>query len=249
MKHITSWNHPVQDYASGVDWLAGGRKKWDRPLYTRGFRIRKEHPHMLNSNLVIYLPWYHNLPIITIKPDNTMVLQTLMTQANTNHGWRSNCAFSQGVRDVVSRFTGIDMYQKDNKIWLHQASDGYTPSKLRGCGKCSSTGKIDEYCWGPNTCYKRLPCELHPDAVLTKGASIYNSDRHEEKACEHGKPAKHMIPMNQACYCCSGSGKINIGGKRISSQYDGYPLHLKDGKIIRNEPTELEKRIANYVRQ
>ena len=57
-----------------------------------------------------------------------------------------------------------------------------------------------------------------------------------------------MMYRAHECYYCGGTGKRDYGSKLISLQWDGFPVRLREGKVIKQEPTELEKRIANYVK-
>jgi hypothetical protein len=57
-----------------------------------------------------------------------------------------------------------------------------------------------------------------------------------------------MVERNRECHYCNGTGKQDYGSKLISMVWDGSPLKLKDGSLVKREPTELEKRIAAYVK-
>ena len=61
------------------DWqtyLSNGRKKYERTLYDRGYRIQYANKFNKSSDIQIVMPWVNNYPLITIHPDNTRTLQS-----------------------------------------------------------------------------------------------------------------------------------------------------------------------------
>jgi hypothetical protein len=43
-------------------------------------------------------------------------------------------------------------------------------------------------------------------------------------------------------------GRREYGNNLISIAWDGSPIRLKDGNLVKQPPTELERRIASYVK-
>jgi hypothetical protein len=57
----------------------------------------------------------------------------------------------------------------------------------------------------------------------------------------------HQVKHGQQCYSCNGNGYRDYGSKLVSLIWDGSPLRIRDGSLVKQPPTELEKRIAAYV--
>ena len=226
----------VYDYTTAELWLKGGKKKTERPLYTRGARLFQRADH-----IAIALGWFNSHDVVLYYPDGTTTIQSLPT------GGRWNPLYSQGVRGLIRDFSGVqDVHQRNHKFYIVENGAGRTPAKVQGCRRCKSSGRTDEQCWGPGSCYRELPCELHPEAVVDPARP--HARWHDAKECMHGKTTKHLLYKANTCWGCGGKGKRDYGSKLISLQWDGFPVRLREGKVIRQEPTELEKRIANYVK-
>lgn len=225
----------VYDYVTGELWLKGGRSKTERTLYTRGARLFKRADH-----IAVSIPWTKQ-DVVLYYPDGTTTIQ-MYTPAGY---W--NPLFSQGVRGIIRDFSGLqDLHQRQSKFYIVESNPSLTPPKIQGCRICKSSGMQDELCWGPGTCYRELPCELHPTVQVDPQRP--NARWHDADQCTHGKAAKHMMYRAHECYYCGGTGKRDYGSKLVSLQWDGFPVRLREGKVIKQEPTELEKRIANYVK-
>ena len=227
----------VKDYATAVTWLQGGRKKHDRPLYSRGLRLQ----YRSKGNIAVVDRW-SGMDIVTYHADDTMTIYA--PTVTTHWGSTYNLARSQGVRQVLREYGGFqDVYQKNHNVYLLEYDHKMTPPKIRGCNSCRSTGHRKEWC-GPIQCYST--CD-HPDKPILN--SIYSGRNWHYHACKHGEPKAHTILNNlEQCFRCNGIGKADYGSKPIAMMWDGSPLRIKDGKVINNQPTELEKAIAAYVK-
>jgi hypothetical protein len=226
----------VYDYVTAELWLKGGKKKTERPLYTRGARLFQRADH-----IAVALGWAQSYDVVLYYPDGTTTIQSVSPNGYWNPLW------SQGVRGIIRDFSGVhDVHQRDSKWYIVEANPAVTPPKIQGCRICKSSGMQDELCWGPGTCYRELPCELHPTVQVDPQRP--NARWHDADQCTHGKAAKHMMYKAHECYYCGGTGKRDYGSKLVSLQWDGFPVRLREGKVIKQEPTELEKRIANYVK-
>jgi len=220
----------VDDYDSAKTWLAGGRKKYDRPLYTRGLRLQTR-----GKDIAVRCMWGGFDPIL-YHPDGTMTIQA--PKSTTNWGSTWNPLRSQGSRYIIKKFSGMqDVFQRNGICYITTKDAPLTPSKVQKCRGCRGSGKVDLWC-SPNYC-RANPCEDHPWSV---GQRYWHYG-----VCSHGEKDAHTIPKGKDCYGCSGTGRKDYGNKPISLMWDGSPLRLKDGNPIKAEPTELEKRIANYV--
>jgi hypothetical protein len=220
----------VYDYDSAQTWLAGGRKKYDRPLYTRGLRLQYR-----GKDIAVRDKWGGFDPIL-FHPDGTMTIQA--PQSTTSWGGSWNPLRSQGVRYVIRQFAGLqDVFQRNNNYYITTANALLTPTKIQKCRTCHGSGKVDDWC-NPGYC-RANPCEEHPWASHSTGWHY--------ALCAHGNKDSHKVPQARNCYRCSGNGRKDYGNKPISLMWDGSPLRLKDGNPIKAEPTELEKRIAQYV--
>ena len=224
----------VYDYVTADLWLQGGKKKTERPLYTRGARLFRRADH-----IAVALGWAQSYDVVLFHPDGTTTIQSLSPSGHWNPLW------SQGVRAIIRDFSGLhDVHQRKNRWYIVEANPSRTPPKIQGCRVCKSSGLVDVQCWGPRSCYNQMPCEEHPNAVAPNSYARW----HEAEQCEHNKTAKHTMYKAEKCYWCSGTGKRDYGSKLVSLQWDGFPIRLREGKVIKQEPTELEKRIANYVK-
>lgn len=220
----------VNDYASAQIWLNGGRKKYDRPLYTRGLRLQYR-----GTDIAVRDKWGGFDPVI-YHPDGTMTIQAPMSTSHWGGSW--NPLRSQGVRYVIKSFANLsDVYQRNGQFYITTRNPIKTPAKIQKCRRCHGTGMVDSWC-SPPYC-RDTPCENHPWSAQT--------DYWHYGVCAHGEHDSHTIPQSKECYGCTGVGRKDYGNQPISLMWDGSPLRLKNGNAIKSEPTELEKRIANYV--
>jgi hypothetical protein len=225
------WNYDL-----AKDYLAGGRKKHDRPLYDRGLRLWKINKWSPTSDITIGWPGYGD-GYITYHNDGTTTLNCSPKQAHWGGTWSPLRSYS--TRFTIQRYTGITIVQRNFNFYIEEVNGGYTPPKIQGCRQCKQTGLVDKYCY-PSTCYAGYAagqCPDHPDAT-----GIWH-----HVPCEHGNTDGHTIPRGQTCYFCGGTKKRDYGSKPIRIQWDGSPLKVKDGKIVRVEPSALERMLANYV--
>ena len=229
---INKWS--VRDYDTATIWLQEGRKKNTRPLYMRGLHMTKIN----NGDIVITDKWSQFNPVI-FHPNGTKTIQAPVISRQ----WGSWDALrSQTVRYNILQFSGIaQIYQKNFKCHLVFQDALTTAPKIQGCKTCRQTGKVDSWC-SASYCYQELPCESHPDAQPRNA----NSNWHIVP-CEHNVFDGHQVKQGQQCYYCNGTGKRDYGSKLISLIWDGSPLRIKDGSLVKQPPTELEKRIAAYV--
>ena len=222
----------ISNYDEAKSYLAGGRKKWDRPMYMRGLRLQNH-----GTSIAIVDKWYGFNPVL-FHPDGTLTIQAPQS-VPTNWGGTWNPLRSQGVRYNLRHFGQLQqVFQKDGTIYITTQDALRTPSKVQKCRSCSGHGLIDSWCTPPY-CQNNTPCEEHPQAT----ARYWHYG-----ICSHGNTDSHKLIRSQNCYRCSGTGKRDYGNKLISMAWDGSPLRLKDGKLVKQPPTELERRIAAYVK-
>jgi len=222
----------ISNYDEAKSYLAGGRKKWDRPMYMRGLRLQQR-----GKDIAIVDKWYGFDPEL-FHPDGTLTIQA--PQASVNQwGGTWNPLRSQGVRFNIQHFGKLErVFQKQGIIYITTANAIRTPSKIQNCRRCKGSGLEDKWC-SPPYCKNNGPCLEHPQTKRTYW---------HYTQCEHGFTDFHTIPRGSSCRNCSGSGKCDYGNKAISMAWDGSPLRLLDGNIVKQPPTELEKRIAAYVK-
>jgi len=227
----------VTDYDTAKSYLSGGHKKWDRPLYVRGLRVQSR-----SKDIAIVDKWYNFEPIL-FHPDGTLTIQAPQSVPN-NWGGSWNPLRSQGVRRNFKDFSGLQgMFQKAGTIYITTQDALRTPSKIQKCRTCHGLGLVDSWC-SPRYCNNSLPCEDHPEVQVTAGNNY--ASWHYGK-CPHGISDSHTVPKSQDCYHCKGVGLREYGNNLISIAWDGSPIRLKDGNLVKQPPTELEKRIAAYV--
>lgn len=227
----------VKDYASAAAWLQGGRKKYDRPLYSRGLRLQYR-----SKDRIAVVDRWSGIDILTYHPDNTMTIQA--PTVTTHWGGTYNLARSQGVRLVLREYAEFqDVYQKNRNVYILEYGHQTTPPKVQGCRSCRSTGKRKEWC-SPVQCYSTCG---YPDRPILQ--SVYSGRNWHYHACEHNQQKSHTIlSETNKCWRCNGVGKADYGSKPIAMMWDGSPLRIRNGKVINNQPTELEKAIAAYVK-
>ena len=233
---LSKWR--VNDYNSAKIWLDEGRKKWERPLYIRHLRVYKRP-----NGIAISAPWYKE-DLITYHADGTVTIQAPPQSSHWGGAWSP--LRSQTTRRNILEFSGIQaIEQKNFKCYLTFTDAVKTPPKIQGCRVCKQRGKLDGWC-SPVYCDNEDNCTIHPiDASQTN--NIYRRAWHY-KECGHGKIGGHTLPLAQHCYACGGTRKRDYGSKLTSFLWDGTAIKLKDGQLVKQPPTELEKRIAAYVK-
>jgi hypothetical protein len=65
--------------------------------------------------------------------------------------------------------------------------------------------------------------------------------------CAHGQFQGHNISKGQECYSCNGVGKRDYGSKRVSLAWDGSPIKVENGNIVKKPLTDLERIVAAYA--
>jgi hypothetical protein len=230
-------SYKLHTYDFWSTYLAGGRKKYMRPLYEYGMTIQKANKwQSAGGDLQIQARWAGNIPFITVHNDDSFTLQGGVVNSYWG-GNAYNILYSQGIRYRMWKYTGINVFQKDNKIRVIDEDVKFTPTKIQKCRGCSGTGLIDIWC-SANTCWNGefynagglsvYACSDHPDASEPKN----NYSRYHLIPCEHGKTDQHTVPRGQQCWNCGGSGKRDYGNKPISLLWDGSPLRVKDKNIV-----------------
>jgi hypothetical protein len=238
--------HANKTYDDWQTYIANGRKKYERTLYDRGYRIQYANKFNKSSDIQIVMPWINNHPLITIHPDNTRTLYSPGT-VTTHWGgsWSPLRAYS--VRFTIYKYTGIEVVQRNFQFKLYEQNAKLTPSKIQGCRMCSQTGLIDGWCnysvcWDvdseTNTCPAHMEIKLS-DVDVQRGRHII--------PCEHGSFTSHNVKRSQQCYSCSGTGKRDYGNKRVSLAWDGSPIKVENGNIVRKPLTDLERIVAAYA--
>ena len=233
-------------YTEWQAYLAGGRKKYERTLYDRGYRIQYANKFNKSSDIQIVLPWLKNHPLITIHPDNTRTLYA-PAGAITHWGGTFNPLRSYSIRFSIYKYTGIEVVQRNFQFKLYEQDAKITPPKIQGCRMCSQTGLVDSWCnsmhcWDVNT--TTMICPTHPETKLL-GTDI-DRGRHV-LPCEHGSLTSHDVKRGQQCYSCNGVGKRDYGSQRVSLAWDGSPIKVENGNIVKKPLTDLERIVAAYA--
>lgn len=226
----------VTDYDTAKSYLSGGHKKWDRPLYVRGLRVQSR-----NKDIALVDKWFGFEPIL-FHPDGTLTIQAPVAMP-TAWGGTWNPLRSQSVRRNIREFSGLQgLFQKAGVIYITTQDALRTPSKIQKCRGCSGSGLVDSWC-SPPYCNTPFPCSDHPDWNPGTNRGYWHTGK-----CEHNENDSHKVPKSRACYNCRGVGMREYGNNLISIAWDGSPIRLKDGNLVKQPPTELEKRIAAYVK-
>lgn len=237
-------------YADWQTYLAGGRKKYMRPLYAnRGWYIQYANKFNKQSDIQITASWLVNHPIITIHSDNTRtlsvpsILQTGWGGTSTWHPLRSN-----NVRYSIWKFTSIEVKQRNYNFYIYEKDAALTPSKIQGCRTCKQTGLVDSWC-NPTICWNVnendngvKTCSEHPDVDVSNSPL----NRHAIP-CSHGGSMGHTVKRGAQCYACNGTKKRDYGNKKISVPWDGSPIRIQDGKVFLTPQEKMERAIQNYV--
>jgi hypothetical protein len=234
----------VRDWNWANDFLNGGRKKHERPLYDRSLRLWKTNKWDADSNINVGYPWMTQTPFVIYHKDGTTTIQG----ATYPHGWSALRGYS--TRFTIQRYAGIKVIQRDFKFYLIEHNGIVTPPKIQGCRTCSQSGLVDGWCYSRN-CYNgspgadgRMHCEEHPDATYI---GINHQYSWHSVQCTHGLYDGHEIKKGMVCTTCQGARKYDYGSKPERTQWTGTPLRLRDGKIIKSAATLLERMVADYV--
>jgi hypothetical protein len=205
-------------------------------MYVRGLRLQAR-----GKGIAIMDKWSGFDPII-FNPDGTLTIQAPHS-VPTSWGGSWKPLRSQSVRRNIQEFSGLQkVFQRKGVIYITEADANRTPVKIQKCRGCKGSGLVDGWC-SPDICRNSYPCEEHPEWQPDVSTRYWHRG-----ACEHGQLDNHVLPKSRECYSCSGTGKRDYGSNLVSIVWDGSPLRLKDGKVIKQPPTELEKRIAAYVK-
>ena len=232
-------------YADWQKYLADGRKKYVRPLYSsRGWVIQYANKFSKQSDIQITGKWLNNHPIITIHPDNT---KTLSAPQNVQTAWGGswNPLRSHNVRYSIWKFTEIRVVQRDWKHYIIEKNAKLTPIKIQGCRTCKQTGAVDSWCT-PISCWDIVEvdggfsCPTHPNLNL-------KTSRRHLIPCSHGNQIGHTIKGGRQCYACNGTKKYAYGGKKVSVLWDGSPIRVQEGNIYKQPLTDLERIVAAYA--
>jgi len=240
-----SWR--VHTYAEWQSYLANGRKKWERTLYD-GQRNRIQYANKFNktSDIQIVNQWTNRHPLITIHPDDTMTLQG--GQVSTHWGGSFNCLDSQSMRYTIWKYAGIQVNRRNFKFYITERDAAFTPSKTQGCRMCRQIGKIDGWC-NPPTCFVgstaedgTFICPDHPGAQPSN-----NWRKYHQLECSHNQTDSHLTKLTEMCWSCNGLGKRDYGNKKVSVLWDGSPIRVQNGNIVKQPMNELERMVAAYV--
>jgi hypothetical protein len=242
----------VLDWQWGNTFLNGGRKKYERPLYDRGLRIWRDNKWSPDSDIHVGWRFNGNQSFVTYHKDGSTTIQGNPQNTTGWYGWTP--LRSQSVRLTINRYAGIKVFQRNYKFYLQEPDAPISAPKIQGCRMCKQSGLVDGWC-SSSTCWSGdfypindeetvFACSKHPDAEPPFPMSFY---RYHKIPCEHGSLDSHTTPKTNQCYYCSGSGKRDYGSKPERTQWDGTPLRLRDGKIIRSAATLLERMVADYA--
>ena len=231
-------------YYDASQYLSRGRKKHERPLYDRGLRIWKENKWDPNSPICI--GWDKAVPLVTYNQDNSVTIQA--TQSYSYY----NSLRSYSVRFTIARYSGIkDLFQRNFKFYIVENDARRKPKKEQGCRQCKQTGKTDVYCYA-DMCWSANGssnfCSTHG---IIEEKYMSNQNRWHLIPCEHGFGDKnnrsHVVPQGANCDYCNGTKRRMYGGGYEHIQWDGSPLRLKDGNLIKAAATLLERMVADFV--
>ena len=241
--------HANRTYNDWQTYIDNGRKKYERTLYDRGYRIQYANKFNKFGDIQIVMPWVNNHSLITIHPDNTRTLHSPGT-LTTHWGGTWHPLRAQSVRYTIFKYTGIEVVQRNFQFKLYEQDAKLTPSKIQGCRVCKQSGRTDGMCY-PATCWDGnvddnyiYSCPRHEDAV-----KVHNYSRFHYLTCAHGKidPKGHTLFKEYECYPCGGTGKRDYGNKRVSLAWDGSPIKVENGNIVKKPLTDLERIVAAYA--
>lgn len=233
------------DWQWASDFLAGGRKKHERPLYDRGLRLWKTNKWDVDSD--INVGWHSYQPFVIYHKDGSTTMQAV-----GYGGQRWVPLGSQSVRLTMMRYAGVQsVYQRNYKYYIVEQDAGLTPPKVQGCRQCKQRGTVDTWCW-PGNCWNiaeadgKFYCPQHPE---TDSSLISPNRRWHSVPCEHGDVSRggHEVKDGATCYGCGGTRKRDYGSKYVATLWDGSPIRIRDGKLIKSAAGLLERMIADYV--
>ena len=210
----------VHDYDSGIQWLDGGRKSGIRPLYHKNLYVSTRsgsigiHFKSWGPDLIRYVPG--NRAVISLPSSFNYV----------------------STREVIKIYANlVDLYQKNNKLYLRQEGDPLSPSRQVKCPRCRGKGIHWYQCNGlkkssiPQGRATNRYSKMGRDIVTFTGQKIW------VWKCECLNDNPTLDPDNHRakikCDFCSGNGYRELGNKVMPYQWDGDPLviDLTTGRI------------------
>lgn len=235
-------------YAFWTDYLAKGRKKYERTLYDRGYYIRRANRFKQGGDYEIYQKYDPSCALVTIHPDDTFTINSQPSTYSWGGGYTPLMFYSN--RLTVQRYAGVEVVVRKRVLQIIERDAQRKPVKLQGCRECKQTGKTDLYCY-PSHCWNistnlvgKPKCEDHPDFDLSL---LSPNKRWHYVPCEHGKHDMHVVPRGGTCGFCNGAKKREYGGQIIMVPWDGSPIRVQNGNIYKQPLTELERMVAAYA--
>ena len=229
-----------------TEFLKGGRKKYMRPLYDRRLYVRRANKFMSGGDLEIYAEYNPTQPYIIIHPDDTMTIQAQAATTAWGGSWIPLRGYS--TRFTLQRYAGIEVIVRNFQPYIIERDAGRTPSKIQGCRTCRQTGKVDLHCY-PETCWNydsgSKSCRIHGEIPEESIRAAWRN--YHQIACQHNEYYSHRVPKGQVCPKCNGTKKAEYGLNQIKIPWDGSPLKVKDGNILKQPLTELERMVASHV--
>jgi hypothetical protein len=226
---------------SANDFLKGGRKKYERPLYDRGLRIWKVNRWDPDSDISIGWKWA-GTSFVTYHKDGTQTISGV--SVSNAWGGHYNPLRSQSARLTIWRYSGITVKQRNFNFYLIESDPVISPPKIQGCRTCKQSGLVDSWC-SQLSCWDSVDgkCPTHPDAILFGHRGWHNVP------CPHGNDMGHTVPKGQQCYSCGGTKKRDYGSKPQLIPWNGQPIRIRDGQIVKIIPTQsiLERMMADVI--
>jgi len=233
----------VNDYESAKAYLSAGRNKNSRTLYSGGLNLEKVDPAFIDSDIRVYSKW-DNMWLVMYHTNGTISINGLNGNGRIQ-------AYSQSIRRLIAKYSGLNnVFTKAGKLYITEALSDWTQPKIQSCRQCKGLGRMDSICWGPGECYGSIEkCNTHTHETATETITE-NPDyrKHHAILCDHNRKEKHTLYRERECYSCRGTRRKDYGSKRISLAWDGHPLKIRDGQVVKQPANELEMRMANYVR-
>ena len=187
------------------------------------------------------------------KPDGTVVIEA---DSRPTYFGNWNPLRGYSTRLTIMRYAGLkDLYQRNFKFYIVENDAKWINGKEQGCRYCKQTGLMDLRCW-PTSCWDTKTasdgshfCPTHPELGHWPNTNTIYAYRntHHYAPCEHGSKNAHTVKNGQSCHSCNGTKKRIYGARFERTLWDGAPLRIKDGNIIKTAATLLERMVADYV--
>lgn len=221
----------VSDYDTADAYISRGRKKTTRPLYHKNLAISlRDNGKSIGIHFRNWGPDF-----IRYVPGDKAVISLPAT-----HNYVS-------TREIIKVYSNlIDLYQRNNKVYIRQSIDTVSPSRQVRCPRCKGRKVLWYQCNGLKSKRGNTSRYIGIEMQAFNGQKIWIYECNCLNSNPNLDPNNHRGFVN--CSFCNGNGYREFGNKYQPFQWDGSPIgiDLKTGLII---PSTIKKPGINEALQ